>query len=118
MILTAVILMMLIFASLIPIWWSNPFCPDGIKFKKIWKGATHTIEGNITIVDANTGEVYFNDTLSPSKVIELDLLHDTELIISWTDWRGEQVERHIVKCVGQYDTLTNDIPYPKSGSVW
>jgi len=87
---------------------------DGLKFCKLFRGNVESILGNVTIKDANTGEIYWKGELPADGKICIYVLHNTEVVILWRDWRGQQQERHLVECNGNYDELVNEIPFPKS----
>jgi len=96
---------------------SVPVSLDGLNFCKIFEGHVESIEGNITITDATTGEIYFNGPLPEDHKICIQVLHGTELLIQWKDWRGQMQESHIVECKWNFDELINCIPFPKSGET-
>lgn len=103
---------------------SSPASPDGLKFCKIFKGYVDSVEGNITIKDAATGQIYYNGPLPADHKICIYTPHGTVVLIQWKDWRGQMSERHTILCeyvvaedCDAYDELINCIPFPKSGEI-
>jgi len=87
--------------------------PSGIEACKEWLGAVGTVD-YIKINNTATGQIYYEDGMPSSHKISFWVEHDTEVQITWNDWRGIQTEYWTIECLPKGpETLENCIPFPK-----